>query len=87
MWVQLKFNTSFVLEILRIANKIRRCYAERHGWSGVGFSLLELPIPQRIIGGLAADRFLILDIWGALLSMLILTLGVSVLSTGAGEHT
>ena len=31
-------------------------------------------------------RFLILDIWGALLSLLILTLGVSVLSTGAGSE-
>lgn len=45
------------------------------------------------IGLLAAQavlmvaRFLILDIWGALLSLLILTLGVSVLSTGAGVDT
>ncbi len=30
------------------------------------------------------DRFLILDVWGALLSLIILTLGTSVLSTGAG---
>ena len=42
-------------------------------------------IPSRFEATRVA-RFLILDIWGALLSLLILTLGVSVLSTGAGRH-
>ena len=31
-------------------------------------------------------RFLILDVWGALLSLLILTLGTFVLATGAGAQ-
>jgi len=37
--------------------------------------------------GLMVARFLILDVWGALLSLVILTLGTSVLSTGAGVDT
>jgi len=36
---------------------------------------------------LMVARFLILDVWGALLSLLILTLGTFVLATGAGVDT
>ncbi|CAE7914153.1 unnamed protein product [Symbiodinium sp. KB8] len=47
-------------------------------------------LPQRglpVQALLMVARFLILDVWGALLSLLILTLGTFVLATGAGVDT
>mmetsp|Transcript_17542 Transcript_17542/g.32999 ORF Transcript_17542/g.32999 Transcript_17542/m.32999 type:complete len:180 (-) Transcript_17542:27-566(-) len=54
------------------------------------FALKARPYFMGLLGVQAAlmvARFLILDVWGALLSLLILTLGTFVLSTGAGIDT
>eukprot|EP00913_Durusdinium_trenchii_P006664 g6262.t1 len=51
------------------------------------FALKARPYFMGLLAAQAAlmvARFLILDVWGALLSLLILTLGTFVLSTGAG---
>mmetsp|Transcript_101714 Transcript_101714/g.242571 ORF Transcript_101714/g.242571 Transcript_101714/m.242571 type:complete len:178 (-) Transcript_101714:10-543(-) len=54
------------------------------------FALKARPYFMALLGVQAAlmvARFLILDVWGALLSLLILTLGTFVLSSGAGVDT